>query len=1074
MHTPIFNFNVGTANNPDIATSVIQLFDAAIKVVTVSLVDRRVRESRLIIWGALSRKITPTKQTQSLLGSVLTKPVPESIHADWLCQRGSKRTLGLLVTLSSPSAVQKILERADSIQRRTNLIVQKPGLKEMRAALVEIFRPSGKNFVRQRQEPRANRASAGRKDLANEKPSSKPPIDDAEKWLQRPKGPLHGTPAHGLTAVVHKSAWNQNVVASTRYRAGQQPSAQDLVITNERHFVEQSFAVLRMIRCTSSRIIRMDFQMLYGAYVRPLLEYANPVVYSGRTKDVILIERVQRAATKMVAGLKSMDYETRLAVLDLFPLEYRRLRGDLILTYALFEQGLANRFFTVDPANTRRGHGRRTTSSISPTGDIEEAKCTSMIRKRDSADIFIIGRSKVEARKGCILVCRKIQWYRLWSYDPRATCVLKREPMHTNIAKIYYLKKNIRGIRSPRPQRFHCLWVSWMFRTDVNKENKLFVKLRLLIGGVSSSSRNSPNDYIWQKVESLIEKMVSEENGIPVRNVKSLMSTIPSTFTGSDIVQWLMQHVGASDVAEAVNLGSRIASMGYIFCIDDHTLTVKNDNHTYYRFQTPFLYPSRCMEADTVDYAVYLCKRTMQNKQRLELTGFEAERLASLQNLYCHRWEFVYIQAEAEAKVDKKRDKLERLVLDSQERAYWDVHRPPPGCVNTTDIDMRKLCRAKRPKKIPCRPVNFPIPSGPDGRLLFSSLEGIPLQDAVAKLNAAFRTRIKTTKAAESLQNYCDQYSEFDLLLSASAITPSTATVGQPSATASATQLFAAGPNRAASPHNNTIAGRSASDKGIGGGRIGASGFVGFVSSGSTNFLRTVGSSNNTAGHSVAAGASLGGSGGGTTHGSLGHMIGASQNLSHETVHESASALNPWISDNPEYWNTEARPKYLPIRRVKRWSFSIHELLKDPIGLEEFQRWLEKEFSAENLRFWQACQELKGAPLRELRQRVLNIYNQYLAPNAVDPLNVDSRIADSIRRQLSNTSPDVNLDRYCFEEAESHIFHLMKSDSYYRFLRSDYYRELFSGVKKKSKKHRSGVGLAGGAIGVQAVGVGLD
>ncbi|GAA52903.1 hypothetical protein CLF_109069 [Clonorchis sinensis] len=119
---------------------------------------------------------------------------------------------------------------------------------------------------------------------------------------------------------------------------------------------QKAFAVLRMIRRTFSRITRTDFQILYGAYVRPLLEYANPVVYSGRTKDVILIERVQRAATKMVAGLKSMDYETRLVVLDLFPLEYLRLRGDLILTYALFEQGLTNRFFTVDPANTRRGH----------------------------------------------------------------------------------------------------------------------------------------------------------------------------------------------------------------------------------------------------------------------------------------------------------------------------------------------------------------------------------------------------------------------------------------------------------------------------------------------------------------------------------------------------------------------------------------------------------------------------------------------------------------------------------------------------------------------------------------------
>ncbi|KER26511.1 hypothetical protein T265_06233 [Opisthorchis viverrini] len=107
-----------------------------------------------------------------------------------------------------------------------------------------------------------------------------------------------------------------------------------------------------MIRRTFSRIIRMDFQILYGAYVRPLLEYANEVVYSGRTKDVTLVERVQRAATRIVAGLKSVDYEMRLAMLDLFPLEYRRLRGDLILTYALFEQSLANSLSTLVVLNS--------------------------------------------------------------------------------------------------------------------------------------------------------------------------------------------------------------------------------------------------------------------------------------------------------------------------------------------------------------------------------------------------------------------------------------------------------------------------------------------------------------------------------------------------------------------------------------------------------------------------------------------------------------------------------------------------------------------------------------------------
>lgn len=49
-------------------------------------------------------------------------------------------------------------------------------------------------------------------------------------------------------------------------------------------------------------------------------------------------------------------------------------------------------------------------------------------------------------------------------------------------------------------------------------------------------------------------------------------------------------------------------------------------------------------------------------------------------------------------RVDKKRDRQERQILDSQERAFWDVHRPVPGCVNTTEVDFRKLSRSGRPK----------------------------------------------------------------------------------------------------------------------------------------------------------------------------------------------------------------------------------------------------------------------------------------------------------------------------------------------------------------------------------------
>lgn len=41
--------------------------------------------------------------------------------------------------------------------------------------------------------------------------------------------------------------------------------------------------------------------------------------------------------------------------------------------------------------------------------------------------------------------------------------------------------------------------------------------------------------------------------------------------------------------------------------------------------------------------------------------------------------------------------------------------------------------------------------------------------------------------------------------------------------------------------------------------------------------------------------------------------------------------------------------KEVPMRRCKRWAFSMRELLKDPMGREQFAKFLEKEYSYENL-----------------------------------------------------------------------------------------------------------------------------
>jgi len=169
--------------------------------------------------------------------------------------------------------------------------------------------------------------------------------------------------------------------------------------------------------------------------------------------------------------------------------------------------------------------------------------------------------------------------------------------------------------------------------------------------------------------------MQDEHTGLPVKTAKSFMTKIPSVFTGTDLIQWMMKNLKLEDQQEAIHLANLIASHGYIFPIEDHTLSIKNDC-TFYRFQTPCLWPSNNIDPENTDYAVYLCKRTMQGKTRLELADYEAENLARLQKMFSRKWEFIFMQAESQAKVDKKRDKLERKVLDSQERAFWDVYRP--------------------------------------------------------------------------------------------------------------------------------------------------------------------------------------------------------------------------------------------------------------------------------------------------------------------------------------------------------------------------------------------------------------
>ena len=88
--------------------------------------------------------------------------------------------------------------------------------------------------------------------------------------------------------------------------------------------------MMGLIRRTFSFLDGDTFKKLYTSFVRPHLEYANPVWSPNLRKHIKMLENVQIRATKLVDGMKEMNYSERLQKLDLPTLLHRRNRGDMI------------------------------------------------------------------------------------------------------------------------------------------------------------------------------------------------------------------------------------------------------------------------------------------------------------------------------------------------------------------------------------------------------------------------------------------------------------------------------------------------------------------------------------------------------------------------------------------------------------------------------------------------------------------------------------------------------------------------------------------------------------------------
>lgn len=253
---------------------------------------------------------------------------------------------------------------------------------------------------------------------------------------------------------------------------------------------------------------------------------------------------------------------------------------------------------------------------------------------------------------------------------------------------------------------------------------------------------------------------------MPVRQQKMFLTSIPYAFmgksdtytcfettnndifhrTGYDLIEWLMDHLQIEE-SEALNIANQLCLHGYFFPVNDSkTLTVKDDS-SLYRFQTPYYWPWQHKAPDNVEYAIYLAKRSLRNRQRHALEDYEAEAFASLHKNLKGKWDFISMQAEEQVRLAKERKKGDKIVGDSQERAYWRVHRPPPG--QFTPLE-------------PC-----PIPSRDRlGQKPSKKKTVDDIQREVEFLSKTLcGTRMKMSQACESLVCYSETFSEYDFFL---------------------------------------------------------------------------------------------------------------------------------------------------------------------------------------------------------------------------------------------------------------------------------------------------------------------
>jgi len=127
--------------------------------------------------------------------------------------------------------------------------------------------------------------------------------------------------------------------------------------------------------------------------------------------------------------------------------------------------------------------------------------------------------------------------------------------------------------------------------------------------------------------------------------------------------------------------------------------------------------------------------------------------------------------------------------------------------------------------------------------------------------------------------------------------------------------------------------------------------------------------------------------------------------------------------------------------KLSRHEAPLTAVLTHPNGFIYFEKFVQSEYSAENLEFWVAAKNFANLNPSDMKDVAQSIFNKYIDEKAPQQVNIPSEIREQIRKNL-----ELVVARDFFSVALAEVIKLMSKDSYHRFKLSSSFSKLLEEV----------------------------